>query len=1691
MSLVNARKSRKTPVRKTSVREGSRKAARKQPSVFPIVGVGASAGGLEAFTRLLKNFPSDANIGLVLVQHLDPAHESALTHLLGKVTTMPTHEVTDNLRVQPNHVYVIPPNRVLSIARGVLKLGPRVDGRKPPHAVDRFLESLAEDQRERAIGVILSGTASDGTLGLEAIKAEGGITFAQDESAKYDSMPRSAVAAGCVDFVLSPEKIADELVRIARHPYVLGGETSRSGGHPSHVPDEGEQAREQATAHEHDDSPLPSGGQGESQLAATKARAEAAEGVDEPGDEGFKKVMLLLRNHSGVDFTLYKSNTIRRRIARRMVLSKHETLADYARFLKGNTSELDTLFSDVLISVTSFFRNPDSFGVLKRDIIPKILKQHSDPVRVWVLGCSTGQEAYSVAMAYWEVMETIHRRPALQIFATDLNERLLEKARAGLYSKSLAADISPERLRRFFVEEDGGYRVVKSIRDCVVFARQNLITDPPFSRMDLICCRNLLIYLEPTLQQRALPTFHYALKPRGYLFLGASESIGPYTDLFEVVDKRHKIFAKKPVQTPAQHLPVHHLTTAEGKTRSVAPLPIVRDTARSEFSAQREADRVTINEFAPPAVLVDSGLQIVQFRGPTAPYLTPPSGKASFDLLKMAREGLMLPLRAAINKARKENTVVRKEGVRIRDGGDFREIDVQVVPLRNLQEQSFLVLFEEHAATGARRAARDAERPPAPAKPSSPTVKALQKRLADAERELAETRDYVQAIQDRYDSATEEMQASNEEAQSANEELQSINEELETSKEELESTNEELTTVNEEMTNRNAELSRANADLRNLHVSIHTAIVVVGRDLTIRHFTPLAERIFSVGAGDIGRPLGGVSRDLGIVVAEEGKAASPFDLERAMTEVIDSVSAHEREVQDRHGRWYSLRIRPYMTMENRVDGAVMALLDIDALKRSEQTARAARAVSDTVLRSMPVPLLVLDADLLVQLANEAFYRVFKVDPRVTEGSKIYDLGNGQWEIPALRTLLEGTLRDSSYFENFEVFHDFEDIGPRTMRLNARRLDTDLGQPRLILLAIDDVSERKQREEVIRESEERFRTAMSSLAEGLYIVDVDGRLLYMNAAAEKMLGWTAADLRGRVMHEAVHYAHSSGAPAPACERTELRVLETGAAIRAQEDIFVRKDGTSFPVVYSASAVRRGDAATGIVVAFRDDTEFRRKEEMLRASAARFRALAETVPDKIFTADPAGHIDYLSPQWSAYTGLDSALFEDGAESEIVHPEDVGETLRRWRNAIAGGLPFHVEHRLRRADGEYRWHDTRAVPFRDGDRTQMWVGASSDIQALKESDQRKDEFLAMLAHELRNPLAPISNALDILRQSEDKQLTESAIGMLQRQVGQVTRLVDDLLDVSRISRGTIGLHIERVELGPIVAQAVEAAQPRISSRQQRFTLVMPQEPIVLDADATRLTQVVGNLLSNASKFTGRGGEIRLVVERDASHISICVHDNGIGIPAEQLERIFEMFVQVDTSLERVEGGLGIGLMLVKKLVAMHRGTVEAHSGGLGQGSRFIIRLPLAAEAHAPARSNDLARGEEHAGKPRRILVADDNVDAAESMALLLQLSGHDVRIAHDGLAAVKAAESFRPEIVLLDIGMPTLNGYQAARRIRKLDPAVRLVAVSGYAQEEDRIQSKEAGFALHLVKPVDTRRLREFIAESLSSPAGAGAR
>ncbi|HET9653449.1 MAG TPA: CheR family methyltransferase, partial [Usitatibacter sp.] len=678
--------------------------------------------------------------------------------------------------------------------------------------IDHFMRSLAEGHGHKSIGIVLSGTANDGTLGLEEIKAAGGITFAQDSTAEQASMPRSAVASGAVDFVLPPQEIAKELAHIAHHPYV----------------------------------------------APTGADATL---LQEPA---FGRVLDLIRQSTGADFSNYKRNTLHRRITRRMVLHKLDGLREYLRFLQGNPEEIESLYQDVLINVTSFFRNPEAFEALKRAVFPKLTEERNrhDPVRIWAIGCATGEEAYSLAMAYMEYSELTGRRAPLQVFATDVNGHGIDKARAGIYSKSITQDVSPERLRRFFVEVDGSYRISKPIRDMCVFAKQNALTDPPFSRIDLISCRNMLIYLEPVLQQRLIPLLHYALRGEGFLWLGGSETIGQYRDLFDLVDPKHKIYQRK----AAKRVPSLSVPVSTGRWGTPATpqrgAPPMRDTA---LDAQKEADRVLLSRYAPPGVLVNEELDVVQFRGDTGPYLTPAPGRATLNLLKMLREGLLVAVRGALTRARREKTPVREEGLRVRSNGGWREADVLVVPVRPGQpgESSFLIMFEEPAERQQARAREmEAEARAAAAKVHPAHDENSQQEITRLKQELSATREYLQSVIEQQEAANEELQSANEEVQSANEELQSINEELETSKEEIQSANEELATVNDELQNRNIELSQTNNDLTNLLASVNMAIVMLGPDLRIRRFTQPAEKILNLIYADVGRPISDIKLNI-------------------------------------------------------------------------------------------------------------------------------------------------------------------------------------------------------------------------------------------------------------------------------------------------------------------------------------------------------------------------------------------------------------------------------------------------------------------------------------------------------------------------------------------------------------------------------------------------------------------------------------------------------------------------------------------------------------------------------------------------------------------------------------------------------------------------------------------------------------
>ena len=1247
---------------------------------FPFVGIGASAGGLEAVTELLSRLPAECGFALLIVQHLDPSRPSLLSHILSRHTSMDVEAAADQTLIAVNHVYVIPPNTSMSVWQGRLVLRPRNEAIGPPMPIDDLLESLGKDQGANAIGVILSGSGTDGAIGLQAIKACGGITFAQDEaSARFGSMPRAAIGLGCVDLVLPPAGIAQELTRIASHPM-----------HGCHVL--------RGNDHVHDQS----------------------------NEDAMRRLFRELRAACSIDFSHYKRGTVERRLSRRLALHAVDNVTDYLKVLTTDPGEAQALCRDLLIRYTEFFRDPEAFDALTDTVLPRLV-QHADAataLRIWVPGCATGEEVYSIGIC---VMEYLARRSLnipVQIFGTDISDEALETARTGRYIENIARSVSPDRLSRFFIRDGDHYRVVKALRDCCTFARQNVAYDAPFSRIDLVSCRNLLIYLDPTLQRRVMPAFHFALQRDGVLMLGLSESVGAYSELFSVIEsKRAKLFGKKPTSNRTYvGMNVPTLPTTIAMPITAARQATEPSGAEGRDGLRRDVERATLERFSPPSVLCDDAFNVVEFRGDTGTFLNNPPGAPTSQLQRLARPDVFLAISEAMRQVRSSGVSVRKSGLQVDVSGQSRQLAIDIVPVIPTTGEGrwylvfFTVMDEATADLGgtsnvslvnalkralvasvagsARRRGDDAK----------------DKEIERLSAELRNLREQVRVMLEDHEAAIEELKALEEEAQSSNEEFQSTNEELETAKEELQSLNEELSTANDELRFRN-------------------------RELKVLH---------------------------------------------------DNVT---------QGRDYA----------------------------------------DAIIETMSQPLVILEgSDARVIRANQAFFERFATSPRETLQVSLYSLGNGQWNIPALRELLEELLPHRTQIRDHEITADFPDIGVRTMMLNAARLSWP--EHALIVLTIDDVT----------------------------------------------------------------YSHDL-----------------------------------------------------------------------------------------------------------------------------------------------------------------------------------------VSKLKATDRQKDEFLAMLAHELRNPLAATTNAMHLLKHEKAGDETKrAALATMERQLRNQVRMVDDLLDISRITRGLVALRIEPLDLAQIVRQAHDALREHIAAREHAVTLSLPLTPLPVDGDAARMEQVVTNLLSNSIKYTPHGGRIELSLERESDEAVLSVVDNGIGMTEAFLGRVFDVFVQAERSTDRNIGGLGIGLSVVRRLVELQGGTIEAHSEGLQRGSRFVVRLPaLSPETVVP---KPAAAGESVTDdvigrlKPRRILVVDDYADVGYSALALLTLQGHEVRHARDGPAALRTAQEFRPDAILLDIGLPGMNGYEVARQLRRQpeQEQVLIIAVSGFGQTGDVAKARDAGIDHYIAKPADPEEVTELL-------------
>ena len=988
---------------------------------FAVVGIGASAGGFTAVRQLLATIPDDTGMAFVLVQHLNPTYHSNLAELLSKATSMPVLTIENDMPIQPNKVYVIPPAQSLSLEGRTLKLMPRDRGTVPTLSIDHFFLSLASNLHESCVGVVLSGTGSDGSKGLKAIKAEGGITFAQDgKSAEFPEMPCHAVAAGCVDLVLPPEGIGREIARLARHPvFQLPPKTATS--------------------------------------------AEIFEELDKDVIEQILDNLKAL----GFDYVGYKRSTVSRRILRRMAINKLNKLTEYADYLREHSEEAAALNEDMLIKVTSFFRDPAAFEALSQTVYPAIVegKGEDNPLRIWVPGCATGQEVYSIALSLLEFMDAQGYSVPIQVFGTDISEQAINKARRGLFTKAEVADLSQMRLQTFFDETRDGYQVKKAVRELCIFARQDFTHDPPFSRLDLISCRNVLIYFESTLQKKVMPLFHYALNPGGFLLLGASESIGSFDELFVPANKRQRLFYKKNGPQLADH---EFSQQPKANVIKLPHSPFFAPQADSATSPdlQTLTDRILLCKYHPAAVVIDQEMNLLHFRGDTSFYLRPMPGKASLKLMKMVHDDLRMELRTLIYSTKKNQTPQRKENLRITLKDGLHGLNLEVIPFSGPDNTAlYLVLFEplelqKNTTQG-------------PKARQGMAASASEEELLRLRQDLYSTREYMQTLIEDRDKSLEDTKIANEEILSSNEELQSINEELETAKEELESSNEELSTVNAELQARNTELTQSHGDLRNLLLSAQIPFVIVEADLRIRLVSPNAEGTFNISQNDVGQPISVLNLHLLLP-----------GLEEILRNTIRTGEPFEKEILDRRNLWNLLRIRPYKTMEEKIEGAVITLFDIDRLKKSMQDIETAHKYALRIVDTIKDPLLVLDSELRVKSANPAFYEKFQAAPHQTEGKSIFELGSGQWDNPDLRLLLEKILPKSTQMDNFQLTVDFPHLGPRSMLLSARKMRVREAAQDSILLGIQDATERLNMEASLRQAKREAEKASQAKSEFL-------------------------------------------------------------------------------------------------------------------------------------------------------------------------------------------------------------------------------------------------------------------------------------------------------------------------------------------------------------------------------------------------------------------------------------------------------------------------------------------------------------------------------------------------------------------------------------------------------------------------------
>lgn len=1078
-----------------------------QTSNVRVVGIGASAGGIDSLKDFFEEMPADTGLAFVVIQHLDPNQPSHMAALLSRFTNMKVAVAEDGLTVHTNRVYTIPPNKFLLIKQGRLHLTETVNRHGLRMPIDFFFRSLAEAERDDAIAVLFSGSGSDGTLGIREIHGAAGFVIVQDpKTAQFDSMIEHALATGMVDYALPVRQIPGAILQFVRH---------KSNRPPS-----------------------------------------------EATQDGIGSILNLLAIQSKNDFRCYKPTTIHRRIERRMGLHQINEVADYYRFLSEHPGELAKLSHDMLIGVTSFFRDPEAFEELRDKVIAPLVqeKDNADSLRAWVTGCATGEEAYSIVMLLMEEMARARKSFRLQVFASDIDSDALKGAREGIYSESIAADLSEERLARFFIKQDGTYQIDKQVREAVTFAAHNVLLDPPFLNMELISCRNLLIYIEPEMQKKILSLFAFGLKPGGYLFLGKSENPLEESNVFEPLSKSSRIFRRNSsVAAHVANLPLRIGAPAVPHDSPERQHPI----KLSDLNQQ-----VLLKHFNASILLIDEHGEIHHFYGPTHKYLSHPFGNASLNLFDMAENRHSPQLRLLVERAARQNDTVRLEGLQFSRDHVAESVDVTVAPVveRASGAKLFAVILEDKGTPALKgRASRRRGR-----EVRNETV------IARLEAENKSLREQIQATSDGFQTTHEELTAANEEVMAINEELQSTNEELITSKEELQSLNEELITTNNQLNDKVEEIGKTNDDLANFLNSSEVGTIFLDRKFCIRRFTPSATELMNLLPLDVGRPINHISNKF-----------IDTDLIAIANSVLRTLIPVEKEVLNSDRLWHMLRCLPYRTSNDVIDGVVFTFTDVTGLKRSEQAIAEAKDYAESILRTTPDSMLVLDPELKIISANPAFYETFQVSPEETEGRLIYELGNHQWDIPELRDMLEKILPANLVIEDFEVKHGFPGIGTKIMSVNARTISSREGKNvQLILLAIDDITRRSLAEH----ERAALAAVVDSSDDAIIAKDLDGIVTSWNAGAERLFGYRAEEMIGQSITRIIP---------PNRQQEETNILQRvqrGEPVTHFDTVRIGRDKGPINVSLTISPIK--DAKGNIIGASkiaRDITERRRIED----------------------------------------------------------------------------------------------------------------------------------------------------------------------------------------------------------------------------------------------------------------------------------------------------------------------------------------------------------------------------------------------------------------------------------------------------------------------------------------------------------------